>query len=106
MSRILRTLALLTAVIGLGAESLPEGAVIRFGTLHCRPGVANARVALSLDGKLMATGEGDLVRLWDLTSGEELKVVPLTDSVAVRDMAFSADGATLFAVSDRTGMIT
>jgi RNA polymerase sigma factor (sigma-70 family) len=64
--------------------------------LHEFPGhyEENRAVALSPDGKTLATGQAALIRFWDLASGREVRKLkaPLDD---VQGLAFSPDGKAL-----------
>src|SRR5262249_54078687 len=62
-------------VDGLG-DPLPRGAVARLGTTRGRHTAHLSSLALSPDGKLLATRAGDdRVRLWDAATGKELHVL-------------------------------
>jgi RNA polymerase sigma factor (sigma-70 family) len=55
-------------------DSLPPGALARFGTLRLVQGGRAHHMALSSDGKLLAAGdEHGRVRVWDTVSGKELR---------------------------------
>ena len=57
-----------------------------------------AAVAFSPDGKRLAAGGGDEVRVWDLTTGKELRQLPGFGINQVLSVAFSPDGRTLASV--------
>jgi WD40 repeat protein len=67
----------------------------RLGKLVALYGVES--VAFSPDGALLATGgQDDIIRLWDLETGNEVKTLDGgTSNVAVKRLAFSPDGAWL-----------
>jgi WD40 repeat protein len=53
------------------------------------------QMALSADGRILATAGGDnLIKVWDVTSGQELRVLR-GHTVAVSHLCLSADGSTL-----------
>ena len=55
-------------------------------------------VALSPDGKTLASTDHDDIRLWDAATGEERRTIETTESVA--SLAFSPDGETLASGAD------
>jgi WD40 repeat protein len=77
---------------------LPEGAVARFGSTRFQHTNNVAALAFSPDGKILATGGGAVVRLWQVESGREIRslVGPGNDINAV---AFSPDGRVIAAGS-------
>ncbi len=79
----------------LFGDPLPPGALARFGTTRLRhSGTVNA-VALSPDGKTLASaGDDPLIRLWDPSTGKSLGTLQ-GHTGAVRCLAFSPDGKTL-----------
>jgi WD40 repeat protein len=76
-------------------DSLPKGALARFGTVRLRHGGDVDSLVFSSDGKLLATGGSDrTVRIWDATTGKELRRL-LGHRNPVRAVAFSPDGKLL-----------
>jgi WD40 repeat protein len=88
-------------------DPLPDGAVARLGTTRLRPGGENwfaednaFALALSPDGKVLATGEGGNVCFWEMATGKELRSVSL--GFSVRAVLFSPDGKLFAAHVDDT----
>jgi WD40 repeat protein len=95
------------ARLDLYGDPLPDGAVARLGTTRFRPGgeswLAESdsfALALSPDGKLLATGDGGNVRFWEVATGKELRSVYL--GFSVRAVVFSPDGKLFTAHVDDT----
>lgn len=60
--------------LDLHGDSLPSGAVVRFGTVRLRHGAEVAAMAFTHDGKLLCTmsASDDTIKLWDSVSGKEV----------------------------------
>jgi WD40 repeat protein len=88
----------------LFGDPLPPGAIVRFGTVRFRHHARIHCLALSPDGKTVATaggqssrGIGQVIRLWDRATGREVgQLLGLEDSPGV--IAFSPDGKKLASV--------
>jgi RNA polymerase sigma factor (sigma-70 family) len=78
-------------------DPLPRGAVARLGTTRGRHTDNLSALALSPDGKLLATRAGDdRVRLWDASTGKELHALGGPHgSPGLWGFAFAPDGGTL-----------
>jgi WD40 repeat protein len=70
------------------------------GTVRFRPGSRPFSLALSPDGKTLATGEDGVVRLWDLATGKETRSFAYPDLFWVRWLTFSPDGKRLAVLGD------
>jgi WD40 repeat protein len=76
-------------------DPLPEGAVARLGTARFLHGGAVRAVAFSADGTVLASGGDDnLIRLWDTTTGRELRQLRGHENW-IYTLAFSPDGKTV-----------
>ena len=86
-------------------DPLPVGALARMGTVRLRHVENHAALALSPDGKILASGGERAIRLWELTSGKLLRVVPnpsrpnesgdpnwAADAVEVKALGYFSDG--------------
>ena len=80
----------------LFGDSLPEGAVARMGTVRLRQRQGAMGVAFSPDGKkLVSTGWGDSIRLWDVRSGRMVRRFRGTERNGTFAVAFSPDSKTI-----------
>jgi RNA polymerase sigma factor (sigma-70 family) len=82
---------------------LPAGALARLGTARFRHSFSLRAVAISPDGKLIASGSGKgTIRLWETDTGREVRAMAGHTST-ISGLAFSPDGKTLASASwDRT----
>ncbi|MGH7172634.1 MAG: sigma-70 family RNA polymerase sigma factor [Gemmataceae bacterium] len=84
-------------------DPLPDGAITRLGTVRWRHGDFVHALAYSPDGKrIVTTGVGRALVLWDAATGKELRVFPSRGQP--RSVAFSPDGK-LIATTQRTGQL-
>jgi len=106
MTAVLMILAILSAAAGSRSEStrvgarddsLPEGALFRFGSVRLRHGDSIRNSALSPDGKLLATVSSRSVALWDLTARKMLYSFPCDHGpqFSCPGIAFSPDSRQL-----------
>src|SRR5262245_12636606 len=80
------------ALTDLYGDPLPPGALARVGTARLRHLGQVYAVAISPDGKTIASGGNDnTLRLWETATGKELLAVP-SPKTGVRCVAFSRDG--------------
>jgi WD40 repeat protein len=80
-------------------DPLPDGALLRFGTVRFRHSGGAHAIALSPDGKTLVTEGEDAVRLWDAVTAKPGPVLRLRGShqgAAQNLLAFSPDGQRLF----------
>src|SRR5436309_14350997 len=54
-------------------DPLPEGALLRLGTVRLRQPMGCECVAVSADGKLVGSGGGGSVRIWDAATGAKVR---------------------------------
>jgi WD40 repeat protein len=82
---------------------LPAGALARLGTSRFQHAFSLRAVAISPDGKVIASGSGKgTIRLWEADTGRELRVLTAHTST-IAGLAFSSDGKMLASASwDRT----
>lgn len=105
IATVLCTLLLTWGQAGTGidahGDALPSGALARLGTLRYRHDAPITAQAVTNDGKLIATGGGRTVRVWDAATGKQLHVLTINQagrSVAPSAVAFSPDGQMLAAL--------
>jgi WD40 repeat protein len=77
-------------------DPLPAGALLRLGTVRLRHGLGVYSVAFSLDGRTLASAGGDgRVKLWDVATGKEVRLIAEGPQREFTFVAFSPDGRTL-----------
>jgi WD40 repeat protein len=80
--------------VDLYGDSLPDGAVARLGTIRLRqPNSGSVAVAFSKDGKILATGGDNSIRLWSTTDGRLLGQIQ--ENYGGGEIVFSPDGKSL-----------
>src|SRR5439155_1498521 len=80
-------------------DPLPEGALLRLGTVRLRHGDGVCAVAFAPDGKLLASISRDrTLRLWDAATGRQIRQLSEPDCEYYA-LAFSPDSRTLAAAT-------
>src|SRR5262245_26719202 len=72
-------------------DPLPEGAIARIGSTRLRHCWAVSSLAFLHDGRTLAAGDDEIVRLWDSASGKEIRHFN-AEVGQIRVMAVSPDG--------------
>jgi WD40 repeat protein len=84
-------------------DPLPPHALLRLGTVRLRDPYPQGSMALSPDGKIVATGGMDrTIRFWDVATAKEVRQLHEDDSILGLD--FSPDGKTLATMGRRTSL--
>jgi WD40 repeat protein len=77
-------------------DKLPDGAMLRLGSPHLRHQRTTHDVALSPDGKLIAsTGDEGMLCLWDAATGKRLWMIPRQKNGGIIAVVFSHDSKLL-----------
>jgi len=86
----------------LYGDDTPAGAVLRLGTVRLRHAQAVKAVEFSPDGKILASGGHDRLRLWDVVTGREVQAIPEVrqGGALCSAFAFAPDGTTIAAGSN------
>jgi WD40 repeat protein len=85
-------------------DALPDGARARMGSQRFRPAQyrlegGNVCVALTPDGKSLATGETGGIRFWDIQTGQETRFIPMPIE-RVDSLQFDSSGKRFAVVAD------
>jgi WD40 repeat protein len=107
LSRLLAVLTLFSSLPSLHADDppaqvdrrgdpLPAGALARLGTTRFRHGVSAQAVALSPDGKLLASAGADaFIRVWDTGNGRQVQAIENSTAGNLRQLRFAPDSKKL-----------
>jgi WD40 repeat protein len=85
-------------------DPLPVGALARLGTIRFRDATWVNGVAISPDGKSLAAGSNQGIRILDLATGKELRVLSTNGFAGFAFLAYSQDGKVLGA-ADHMGRL-
>src|SRR5262249_30887032 len=91
-------------------DALPAGALARLGTVRFRHGDSVWAVAVSPDGKLIASCSGSFdptIRFWDPATGREVRQIQVADRLhdGLMALAFAPDGKTLASGSSNLNVV-
>jgi WD40 repeat protein len=86
------------ARVDQNGDPLPVGAAARLGTLRFRPADYVAALALSPDGKVLASAAHGEIALWELATGK--KTARFLGDLSPRLLAFADGGKTLITVGE------
>ncbi len=81
-------------------DPLPEGAVVRLGTLALRHGGEISDLQFSVDSESVYSRGGGIIRQWQIKTGHEIKTIDLRPPAPdeVRTQIITPDGQTVVAV--------
>lgn len=86
----------------LSGDPIPTGAITRLGTVRFRHAARVIDVAISPNGKLLAsTGADKTIRVWNVADGQP-RWSMMTDDAEPGSVAFSPDNSTVFAAIGNT----
>ena len=83
-------------------DPIPDGALVRLGTVRLRQRQGVMGVAFTPDGTAFAsTGWGDSIRLWDRKTGKQIRHFTGTERNITFAVAFSPDGQKMASVGNK-----
>src|SRR5262245_14629406 len=86
-------------------DPLPDGAFARLGTVHFRQGNSIHAVAISPDGKTIASaGYPTAIHLWDAATGKRIRRLEGSES-SIYSLAFLPDGKTLVSAGSNDSIL-